>query len=147
LNVHLPAARDARLVASAANLIASALTPIPSINVHGHFWGLGASSEVTRGEKIAAISKFVADVAQIIGTWEQDQAGMTARFGSYERRADEWLLQYSLAAREVMQIGRQILTSLIAEQNAHHEYLNIQQQIASSQEIQSYLDAVNFPDK
>lgn len=139
LDFHLPAARNLRFVASAANLFASALTPIPSVNVHGHFWGLGASSEITRGEKIAAISKFVADLAQIGASLEQDQAGMASRYASYERRADDWLLQYNLAAHELMQIGRQILTSLIAEQVAHHEYLNIQQQIANSQEIDQLL--------
>lgn len=139
LNTHLPAARDARLVASAANLVASSLTPIPSINVHGHFWGLGVSSEVTRGEKIAAISKFVAEIALIVAAWEQDQAGMASRYAGYERRADEWILQHNLAARELMQIGRQIIASLIAEQVAHREYLNIQKQIAQSQEVDRFL--------
>ena len=38
-----------------------------------------------------------------------------------------------------MQIGRQILTSLIAEQIAHHEYLNIQQQITNAQEVDQFL--------
>lgn len=49
------------------------------------------------------------------------------------------MLQYNLAARELMQIGRQILTSLIAEQIAHHEYLNIQKQIENAQEVDEYL--------
>ena len=49
------------------------------------------------------------------------------------------MLQYNLAAHELMQIGRQILTSLIAEQIAHHEYLNIQQQIANAQEVDQFL--------
>jgi hypothetical protein len=35
----------------------------------------------------------------------------------------------------------------IAEQIAQHEYRNIQQQIKNAQEIQEFLDAVNFPDK
>jgi len=38
-----------------------------------------------------------------------------------------------------MQIGRQILTSLIAEQVAHHEYLSIKQQIANAQEVDRFL--------
>ena len=38
-----------------------------------------------------------------------------------------------------MQIGRQILTSLIAEQIAYHEYLNIQQQIKNAQEVDQFL--------
>jgi hypothetical protein len=31
-----------------------------------------------------------------------------------------------------VQLGRQIISSLIAEQSAHHEYLNIQKQIEQS---------------
>ena len=50
--------------------------------------------------------------------WEQDQAGIAARNAAYERRADDWMLQHNLAAHELMQIGRQILASLIAEQIA-----------------------------
>ena len=38
-----------------------------------------------------------------------------------------------------MQIGRQIIASLIAEQIAHHEYLNIQKQIEQSQEVDQFL--------
>ena len=64
---------------------------------------------------------------------------MAARTAGYERRADEWLLNYNLAAGELQQNGRQILTSLIAEQIAHHEYLNIQQQIANAQEVNQLL--------
>ena len=43
-----------------------------------------------------------------------------------------------------MQIGRQILTSLIAEQIAHHEYLNIQKQIANANEVDEFLQK-NIP--
>ena len=49
------------------------------------------------------------------------------------------MLQSNLAARELMQIGRQIIGSLIAEQIAHHEYLNIQKQIEQSQEVDRFL--------
>ena len=139
LNSHLPRARDTRLLASAANTIASSLTLIPSLHVHGHFWGVGGSSELTKGEKLAAIPKFLADIMQIVSAWEQDQAGMASRTASYERRADEWMLQNNLAARELMQIGRQIIGSLIAEQIAYREYRNIQTQIAHSQEVDRFL--------
>ena len=65
---------------------------------------------------------------------------MESRTAGYQRRADEWMLQANLAARELMQIGRQLLASLIAEQAAHREYLNVQTQIAQSQEIRQFLD-------
>lgn len=64
---------------------------------------------------------------------------MASKSASYERRADDWILQHNLAAPEVMQIGRQILTSLIAEQTARHGYENIQQQIVNSQEVDELL--------
>jgi hypothetical protein len=139
LNTHLPNARDFRLVASALNLIGSALMPIPSVSVDMHYWGLGAHSGLTSGEKLGSIAKMLGDIAQITASWEQDQAGMASRYAMYERRADEWLLQYNLAAHDLMQIGRQILTSLIAEQIAYHEYQSVQQQIADSQEIDQLL--------
>jgi hypothetical protein len=97
LNIHLPVARDARLIASAANVLASAVNFIPDSKAHGHYWGVGLSATVTGGQKLAIAAKIAAEIAQITAAWEQDQAGMTGRYASYERRADEWLLQYNLA--------------------------------------------------
>ncbi|HEX9200976.1 MAG TPA: hypothetical protein VF865_15555, partial [Acidobacteriaceae bacterium] len=141
LNTHLPLVRDARLLASAANTVAAALTPIPSINVNAHFWGLGASSEVTRGEKIAAISKFVGEIANIIGNWEKDQADMTSKYAGYERRADSWLQEYNAAALELKQNGRQILTSLLSEQIARREYESTNQALTNANEANTELQS------
>jgi hypothetical protein len=139
LNVHLPLVRDAKLLAAAANTVAAALMPIPSVHVHEHFWGIGASEGVTSGQRIAAISKFVGDIASILGTWEQDQAVMAGMFAGHERRADEWLLQYNRAARELKQNGRQILTSLLAEQAARKDYAATSQALANAQEANTAL--------
>ncbi|MBX9895652.1 MAG: hypothetical protein K2Y09_10810 [Nitrosomonas sp.] len=147
LNTHLPAARDARLVASVANILSGVVNYIPDSEIHAHYWGIGVSAEMTGGQKLSIAAKAVAEVAQIVAAWEQDQAGMASRYASYERRADDWLLQYNLAAHELMQNGRQILTSLIAEQITHHEYLSNNKQIENAEEIQYFLDAVNSPDK
>ena len=68
-----------------------------------------------------------------------NKPGMASRTASYERRADDWVLNHNLAAHELMQIGRQILTSLIAEQVAHREYLNIKKQIENSEEVDRFL--------
>ena len=139
LNVHLPIARDARLAASVLNAVAATVTFVPDAKIHGHYWGIGVSATVTGGQKLAVAAKIVAEISQIIANWEQDQAVMTSRYGSYERRADEWIQQNNLAARELMQIGRQIIGSLIAEQVAHHEYLNVKKQIEHSQEVDRFL--------
>jgi hypothetical protein len=139
LNTHLPTARNTRLGSTIADTLASVLVFIPSLNAHLHFWGLGASSQIFGGSTISEASKIGAEIARTVAGWHQDQAGMAARTAGHERRADEWLLQYNLAAHELMQIGRQILTSLIAEQIAHHEYLSIQRQIENAQEVDQFL--------
>jgi hypothetical protein len=139
LNTHLPTARDTRLAANVADNVAGVLALIPDFDVNLQYWGLGGTSKIFGGVKLSAVSKIAAEVLKTISAYEQDQAGMAGRTAGHERRADEWMLQYNLAAHELMQNGRQILTSLIAEQIAHHEYLNIQQQIANAHEIDDFL--------
>lgn len=139
LNVHLPVARDTTLLSTAFHSTASTLTPIPDPKVNLHFWGLGGTIDLKVGTVLATVARLAGDVAGITASWERDQAGMASRYASYERRADDWVLQCNLAARELQQNGRQILTSLIAEQTAHREYLTVQRQIEHAQEIDQFL--------
>ncbi len=129
LNTHLPAARDTRLSASVANAAAPILNVIPDVHVELHYWGLGAHTKVFGGDWMAAAARTVAEGMQIIAAYEQDQAGIASRTAGYQRRADEWMLQANLAARELMQIGEQILASLIAEQVAYHDYKTTETQV------------------
>ena len=139
LNSHLPTARDTRLLASAADTLASVLLFLPEININLQWWGLGASPGVFGGSKVGGAAKIAGEILRIVSAYEQDQAGMASRKAGHERRADEWLLQYNLAAHELMQNGRQILTSLIAEQITQHEYRSVQRQIANAQEVDQFL--------
>ncbi len=139
LNSHLPRARDTALLSSASNALAAGFAPIPNPNVHLQFWGIGGSIDLNVGTALVAAAKIAGDVLGIVAGWEREQAGMASRTASHERRFRDWIFQYNLAAHELMQIGRQILSSLIAEQIAYHEYLNIQQQIANSQEVDQVL--------
>ncbi|PJJ06564.1 hypothetical protein BX264_7103 [Streptomyces sp. 2333.5] len=139
LNEHLPAARDLNLVSSILDTVASVVTMIPDIDVDLHFWGLGLHSKVFGGVKLSEVSKIAAGIIRTKATWEQEQAGMAARTASYERRADDWMLQSNLAAQELMHLGRQILGSVIAEQAAHREYLNTRAQIADVSEINTLI--------
>ena len=136
---HLKRARDTGLGATIANALATAFAPVPDADADFHYWGIGGKVKLKPGTALVAGAKIAGDVLGIIAAWEREQAGMASKMASYERRADEWILQYNLAAHELMQIGRQILTSLIAEQVAYHEYLNTQQQIANAQEVYEFL--------
>jgi hypothetical protein len=139
LNKNLPTARDLRTASSVLDTVASVVTLIPELDVDLHFWGLGLHSKVFGGEKLAAISRIAADIIRTMAAREQDQAGMAARTASYERRADEWTLQHNLAARELMQSGRQILAAILTEQAAYREYLNQRDQAAQAQDVDDFL--------
>jgi Tc toxin complex TcA C-terminal TcB-binding domain len=139
LNTHLPTARDVRVGSGVANTIAGALQPIPSAEAHIAFWGIGIHSNLISGATLAAIARTAGEVLQIAATYESDQAGIASKTSSYQRRADEWMHQVNLAARDLMSIGRQIIGSLIAEQAAFHDYQNVKTQIQQAQEIQSFL--------
>jgi Tc toxin complex TcA C-terminal TcB-binding domain len=138
LNSHLPRARDMALLGSASHALAAPFTVVPDAGIKLAFWGLGADVNVPVGRALVGAAKVAGDVLGIIAGWEREQAGMASRSASYQRRADDWMLQYNLAAHELMQNGRQILSSLISEQVAHHEYENMQQQIKNAQEVDQF---------
>jgi hypothetical protein len=136
---HLKAARDTGIAATICNALAAGFTYVPDAKANLHFWGIGGTVDLKAGKALVASAKIAGDVLGIISTWENQQAGMAAKTASYERRADEWLLQHNLAAQELMQIGRQVLSSLIAEQVAFHEYQLIKKQIEQAQEVERFL--------
>lgn len=139
LNDHMPSARDLRLAASAADIISSGLAFVPDFDINLQFWGMGGTSEIFGGKKLSDAGRFASEILRTKSAWESDQAGMTSRTAGHQRRADEWLLQYNAAAHELMQSGRQVLTSLVAEQVAHHEYQITRRQIEQSQEVDQLL--------
>ena len=141
LNKLLPGASAARTAANVANTIAAGFYPVPSAEMHLAFWGMGVHSKVFSGDIMAAVTKTAAEIAQVIAGVMSDQATIAARTAGYERRADDWTLQANLAARELMQIGRQILASLIAEQVARHDYETVKTQVTQAQEVQSFLQS------
>ena len=139
LNTHLPTARDTRFSSGVSNTVAAALQPIPSAEAHLAFWGMGIHSNIVSGDELGKIAKFAGEVLQVAAAHETDQAGITSKTASYQRRADEWMHQVNLAARDLMSIGTQIIASLIAEQSAMHEYENVKTQIQQAQAVLSFL--------
>jgi hypothetical protein len=139
LNSHLPTARDLHIASGVMNTVAGALQPIPSAEAHIAFWGIGVHSNLISGATLAAIARTAGEVLQIGAAHESDQAGIASKTSSYQRRADEWMNQVNIAARDLMSMGRQIIGSLIAEQAAFHDYDNVKTQVQQALEVQSFL--------
>ena len=139
LNVLPIESANLRVGAAAADLITAALSIIPYAKAHVQPMGFGATVEFPIGQTISVVGGAVSRSVGVVASLKDSAASLLGQTASHERRADEWVLQHNLAAHELMQIGRQILTSLIAEQIAHHEYLNIKQQIENAEEVDLFL--------
>lgn len=136
---HHKRARDSSLAASTLNALAAGFAPVPDADADFHFWGIGGKIKLNVGTALLAGAKIAAEVLNMVAAWERVQAELAAKTANYERRADEWLLQHNLAAHELMQNGRQILTALLAEQVAAHEYETTKRQIEQTQEADRFL--------
>jgi hypothetical protein len=136
---HADRAFGFRTAATAAEGIAATLAAIPSTNLLAAYWGVGTQVKISGGEILANVGRATSSALNTAALNEDWQGHFASKKASYERRADDWILQSNLAARELMQIGRQILSSLISEQIAHREYLNMQKQIENSEEVDLFL--------
>jgi Tc toxin complex TcA C-terminal TcB-binding domain len=148
LNIHMPLGRDERLASSVGDTIAASLVPIPDAKGHVHYWGIGASIKIPGGQKISTIAGIGAGVLKTLAGWQQDQGTMASKTGGYQRRTDDWVLQANLAACELMQIGRQIIASLLTEQVTYHEYTTTKTQVTQAGNVLDFLtgEAVAWPD-
>jgi hypothetical protein len=139
VNDHLTTSRDLRTASSSAQAAAPILSLIPDFNINLHFWGLGGSSKIFGGSTLSAAAKFAADILRIASDIERNQAESAKRKGEHERRNTDWLLEFNLAAAELMEIGRKILTCLIAEQVAFQKYQAVIKQIDNATEMSQRL--------
>jgi hypothetical protein len=139
LNVHGPLGHVARQAAIMIDTIHAPLSLMPEMGVDLHYWGLGGHATVFGGSMLVTFGRQLSAIANMVAAEEEAAAARASKTAGFERRADEWMFQYNLAAHDLMQIGRQILTSLIAEQVARHEYLNIKRQIDNDQEVDQFL--------
>jgi hypothetical protein len=138
LNEHAPAARDFRGNATTSDQIFGVLGMLPNFGIDFHWWGLGGHLEFG-GTTLSAVGRIISGSYNAKASNEESLGASASKTSGFSRRADDWLFQYNLAAHELMQNGRQILTTLIAEQIAYHEYESIQQQIKNSVEVDQFL--------
>lgn len=135
LNVQPPLARSARDDAMHSDTVTALLTLIPDMGIDLHFWGMGGHLNVFGGSTLASAGRFFSSIRNTEATQAEAKSVSSSKTAGLQRRADDWLLQYNLAAHEVMQNGRQILGALISEQIAQHEHDAVQQQLDNAIEI------------
>ena len=138
LNTFMPLAHGLQQSSATVEAIASALSLIPQFDAKLQPVGVGASTGFG-GRQLSTFASIGAKIIRIHADEMSYRANRASKLASYQRRIDDWVLQNNLAASELMQIGRQIISALIREQIVKNEYENHKKQIEHAQEIDTFL--------
>lgn len=121
-----------------ADIISGLLGLIPQFDGEGTPMGVGAGVGFGGRE----LSWFAGSLARTFATSSQMNSlasTQAAKMASYIRREQEWTMQANMAAREIVQLDKQITSAQIRVQIAEKELANHKQQIEHAQEAELFL--------
>jgi hypothetical protein len=131
-NTLLGVASGFETLAATQEFLGAVLELIPDGNLM--FMGVGVTiSGIADAQRAGATgNRGLASVAH-------SGADMTARLGSYVARELDWVLQHNQAAREIMQIDRQIVAAEIRREIARHELRIHRGQMENAAEVEEFM--------
>lgn len=138
LNIFLPSSDFFNAASMVLKLAAPILGLIPQLGGHATPLGLGARIDFG-GVQLAKAAEAGSDISKQIAQAFASSAERASKMASYYRRAEDYVLQANLATSDLMQFGRQIISSLIREQIAKRDYENHKKQIEQSQAMTEYM--------
>jgi hypothetical protein len=122
----------------AAEVLAGFMGLIPQFDGEGTPLGVGAGASFGGRE----LGWFAGSVAKMFATSSKMNslaAAKAAKMSSYIRREQDWTLQANLAAKEIIQLDKQITSADIRIQVAEKELQNHKQQIENTKEVELFL--------
>jgi peptidoglycan hydrolase-like protein with peptidoglycan-binding domain len=134
---HLDLANSAKAYHIAASVLEYAaniahLTP----DLHAEPFGVGSSYG---GSSVGKALSGYARSLQAISSKESMEGASASTLGGFFRRQQDWVLQTNLAAKEIMQIDKQIAAGDIRVAIAQQEITNHEKQIQNAKEIEDFL--------
>ena len=138
LNIYLPASDTFSSISTGLRLAAPILALIPQLGGHGTPVGVGARVDFG-GEQLSKAAIEGAKFTKKISDAFAESAVRASKLAGYYRRAEEFVLQANLAASELQQFGRQIISSLIREQYLKKEYDKQLVQIEQAEEVSEFI--------
>lgn len=130
-----------KYLTSAAGLqesIAAGFRLIPQYVVDAEPLGVGAGSGFG-GVQLGGMASGQASVMNAVGTFNSMQAAAAQKKAGYIRREQDWTLQVNLAAKEIIQLDKQITSADIKIQVAEKDLINHKQQIENSKQVEQFL--------
>jgi len=124
--------------AASMEKLAGQMNFIPTFGVSVTPFGVGVSVSFG-GSNIAGGLSSMAKDPQILAAMQTHEAVTSAKMATYVRRDQEWTFQANLAAREVVQIDKQITSADIQIQVAQKELEHHIQEAANAEEVWTFL--------
>ncbi len=138
LNIFLPTYDTFSTLSSVLKLVSPIVALIPQFDAHATPLGVGAKVGFG-GVQLKGLADGGADIAQKVASAFLTNADRASKMAGYYRRAEDYVLQANVASDELMQYGRQIISSLIREQITKTEYQNHLKQVEQTEAIQAFL--------
>jgi len=126
-------------VISSSELYASMVNGIPDTTVFGAPLGVGGSTDIPGGSKLASTIHLGASAARGFSSFWSAESSQASIMAGYIRRTHDWGLQANLAIREIIQLDKQITSADIQLQVAEKELQNHHQQIENAQQVELFL--------
>jgi Tc toxin complex TcA C-terminal TcB-binding domain len=131
-------ARDWHVIAATSEIAASIFGAIPTVAVDGKPFGVGLGASFG-GPFLAGIASAIAKYQELLAakdTYDASHAGkMASHFREQQRRA----VESNLAAREIIQINKQLIAANIRHNIAYQELQNHDKLIENAQLIEEFL--------
>ena len=143
LNVLMPMATNTAIFGLGMSTASNLLGLIPQFGIKFEPMGVGGDSGfggVQLSKAVDAVSSVIQKGAGILA----DQSQRAAKLASYHRRIGDWVNANNQASKELEQIGRQLITSLIREQYLKKDYENHKVQIEQSKTIDDFIKVQKF---
>ena len=138
LNIFLPTSDAFGTAATILSIAAPILGLVPQFAVHGTPLGIGGAATFG-GDQLSKAAKYGSEGAKMISDAFRNSAERASKMAGYYRRAEDYVLQANLAASELEQYGRQIISSLLREQITKGEYEHHLEQVRQAAATEEFL--------
>ena len=138
LNIFLPSSDAFNTLSMVLKIATPILALIPQFDAHATPLGVGAKVGFG-GVQLSKAADFGSEISKQVANAFASSVERASKMASYYRRAEDYVLQANLATSDIIQYGKQIISSLIREQTAKRDYENQIQQIEESQALTDYI--------
>lgn len=125
-------------VATGMEGLAGVFHLFPQLDAEGTPLGVGAGAW-WGGQNLGAATSALAKVPAIFSQVYSYESSQAAKMAGYIRREQDWTLQANLAAKEIIQLDKQITSADIRIQVAEKELENHEKQIENAKEVELFL--------